>query len=332
MNPEPGTASMAHPQVSIVVPVFNEAEVLNDTWGRLHSVLQETQYRYEVIFVNDGSTDDSDQVLAQLHRENQAVTAISLSRNFGKEYALTAGLDFARGEAVITLDADLQDPPELIPQMLEAWQDGYDVVTMRRVSREGETMAKRSSAWLFYRLLNRISDVPIPPDTGDFRLLSEKAVRAVRQLPERVRYMKGIFAWIGYRRKEIPYERSSRTGGSSKWGYLRLLRLALDGITAFSTTPLRLASYLGFLTAFGAFFFALWTIAKTLLFGEPVAGFPTILTTMLFLGGIQLMAIGVLGEYLGRLFIESKQRPHYLVSSILRHEQDENAGRTSQDN
>jgi len=332
MNPEPGTASMAHPQVSIVVPVFNEAEVLNDTWGRLHSVLQATQYRYEVIFVNDGSTDDSDQVLAQLHRENQAVIAISLSRNFGKEYALTAGLDFARGEAVITLDADLQDPPELIPQMLEAWQDGYDVVTMRRVSREGETMAKRSSAWLFYRLLNRISDVPIPPDTGDFRLLSEKAVRAVRQLPERVRYMKGIFAWIGYRRKEIPYERSSRTGGSSKWGYLRLLRLALDGITAFSTTPLRLASYLGFLTAFGAFFFALWTIAKTLLFGEPVAGFPTILTTMLFLGGIQLMAIGVLGEYLGRLFIESKQRPHYLVSSILRHEQDENAGRTSQDN
>ncbi len=332
MNPEPGTASMAHPQVSIVVPVFNEAEVLNDTWKRLHSVLQATQYRYEVIFVNDGSTDDSDQVLAQLHRENQAVTAISLSRNFGKEYALTAGLDFARGEAVITLDADLQDPPELIPQMLEAWQDGYDVVTMRRVSREGETMAKRSSAWLFYRLLNRISDVPIPPDTGDFRLLSEKAVRAVRQLPERVRYMKGIFAWIGYRRKEIPYERSSRTGGSSKWGYLRLLRLALDGITAFSTTPLRLASYLGFLTAFGAFFFALWTIAKTLLFGEPVAGFPTILTTMLFLGGIQLMAIGVLGEYLGRLFIESKQRPHYLVSSILRHEQEENAGRTSQDN
>ena len=332
MNPEPGTPSMADPQLSIVVPVFNEAEVLNDTWERLHSVLQATRYRYEVIFVNDGSTDDSDQLIAQLHRKNQAVTAINLSRNFGKEYALTAGLDFARGEAVITLDADLQDPPELIPEMLKAWQDGFDVVTMRRVSREGETMAKRSSAWLFYRLLNRISDVPIPPDTGDFRLLSEKAVRAVRQLPERVRYMKGIFAWIGYRRKEIPYERSSRTGGSSKWGYLRLLRLALDGITAFSTTPLRLASYLGFLSAFGAFLFALWTIAKTLLFGEPVAGFPTILTTMLFLGGIQLMAIGVLGEYLGRLFIESKQRPHYLVSSILRHEQEENAGRTSQDN
>ncbi len=332
MNSDPSIVTTAGPQVSIVVPVFNEAKILHESWARLNGVMRDTKYRYEFIFVNDGSTDDSEKVLSEIYRENQHVTTISLSRNFGKEYALTAGLDFARGEAVITLDADLQDPPELIPDMLEAWQDGFDVVTMRRVSREGETMAKRSSAWLFYRLLNRISDVSIPPDTGDFRLLSEKAVRAVRQLPERVRYMKGIFAWIGYRRKEIPYERSSRTGGSSKWGYLRLLRLALDGITAFSTTPLRLASYLGFLTAFGAFFYALWTIAKTLLFGEPVAGFPTILTTMLFLGGVQLMAIGVLGEYLGRLFIESKQRPHYLVSSILRHEQEENAGRTSQDN
>ena len=322
----------ANPRISIIVPVFNEAEILNGTWERLSGVLQKTNYRCEFIFVNDGSADDSEKILAKIHRENQFVTTINLSRNFGKEYALTAGLDFAQGEAVIMIDADLQDPPELIPDMLEAWQDGYDVVTMRRVSRDGETVVKRLSAWLYYRLLNRISDVPLPPDTGDFCLLSEKALGAVRNLPERVRYMKGIFAWIGYRHKEIPYERSSRAGGRSKLGYMRLLRLAFDGITAFSTTPLRLASFLGFLAAFSAFFFGIWTIAKTLLFGEPVAGFPTIMTSMLFLGGIQLMAIGVLGEYLGRLFVESKQRPHYLVSSILRHEREENADQTNQDN
>jgi len=305
--------------LSVIVPVYNEADVLQQTWSRLNEVLQSTGLDFEIIFVNDGSTDNTESVLSDIHNNNQSVTVINLSRNFGKEYALTAGLDFADGDAVILIDADLQDPPELIPDMLKEWQNGFDVVTMRRVSREGETVMKRSSAWLFYRLLNRISDVPIPPDTGDFGLLSAKAVHAIRKLPERVRYMKGIFAWIGFKQKEITYERSSRAGGKTKWGYLRLVRFALDGITAFSTTPLRLASYIGFITAFGAFFFGLWTVAKTLVFGDPVAGFPTLLTTMLFLGGIQLMAIGVLGEYLGRLFAESKQRPHYLVSSIERH-------------
>jgi glycosyltransferase involved in cell wall biosynthesis len=305
--------------ISLIVPVYNEAEVLEQTWSRLNEVLSATNYRIEVIFVNDGSTDRSASILDELHLNNESITVINLSRNFGKEYALTAGLDFAQGDAVIMIDADLQDPPDLIPQMLEAWQNGFDVVTMRRDSREGETFLKRTSAWVFYRVLNRISDVPIPPDTGDFGLLSAKAVQAVRDLPERVRYMKGIFAWIGYPQTEIRYQRLSRAAGTTKWGYLRLIRLALDGITAFSTTPLRLASYVGFITAIGAFVFGVWTIVKTLMFGDPVAGFPTLLTTMLFLGGIQLLAIGVLGEYLGRLFAESKQRPHYLGSSIKRH-------------
>ena len=281
--------------------------------------MQAGSYRYEIVFINDGSSDNSEKILTEIFAQDPAVTAIHLSRNFGKEYALTAGLDFAAGDAVIMIDADLQDPPELIPDMIREWQNGFDVITMRRVSRDGETMIKRSSAWLFYRLLNRISDVPIPPDTGDFRLLSEKAVQAVRNLPERVRYMKGIFAWVGYQQIEISYERASRAAGQTKWGYLRLMRLALDGITAFSTTPLRLASYVGFITAIGAFTFGMWTIAKTLMFGDPVAGFPTLLTSMLFLGGIQLMAIGLLGEYVGRLFVESKARPHYLVRNILRH-------------
>ncbi|NND44630.1 MAG: glycosyltransferase family 2 protein [Xanthomonadales bacterium] len=307
-------------RVSIVVPVFNEAEVLEQTWQRLDQVMETTAYDFEIVFVDDGSSDGTSEKLRALHQHNERVTAVRLSRNFGKEYALTAGLDFARGDAVIMIDADLQDPPELIPGMLDEWRKGHDVVTMRRTSREGESAFKRASAWVFYRLLNRISDVPIPPDTGDFRLLSRPAVDAVRSLPERVRYMKGIFAWIGFRQKEIAYERASRAAGSTKWGYLRLARLAVDGITAFSTLPLRLATWVGFITAFGAFAFGLWTIFKTLVFGEAVAGFPTLMTSILFLGGIQLMAIGLLGEYLGRLFMESKQRPHYLVAEVLEHD------------
>lgn len=312
--------------LSVIVPVYNEADILAGTWQRLEKVMRECAFPFEVLFVNDGSSDTSEAELALLQASHSNVIVINLSRNFGKEYALTAGLDFAEGDAVIMIDADLQDPPELIPGMLEAWSQGYDVVTMRRTSREGESATKRSSAWLFYRLLNRISDVPIPPDTGDFRLLSRKAVLAIRQLPERVRYMKGIFAWVGFHQKEIPYERPARAGGETKQGYFRLIRLALDGITAFSTTPLRLATYAGFFTAFAAFAFGLWFIAKTLIFGDPVAGFPTLMTSMLFLGGIQLMAIGVLGEYLGRLFTESKRRPHYLVQSVLRNPPDPQPG------
>lgn len=311
------------PLISVIVPVFNEANILPHTWNRLEQVMLACKHPFEVLFINDGSSDSSEDELARLQASHSNITVINLSRNFGKEYALTAGLDFAEGEAVITIDADLQDPPELIPDMLAEWARGYDVVTMRRTSREGESAAKRSSAWLFYRLLNRISDVPIPPDTGDFRLLSRKAVLAIRQLPERVRYMKGIFAWVGFHQKEIPYERPARVGGETKQGYFRLIRLALDGITAFSTTPLRLATYVGFTAAIAAFIFGLWFVAKTLIFGDPVAGFPTLMTSMLFLGGIQLMAIGLLGEYLGRLFIESKHRPHYLVQSILRNSPDQ---------
>lgn len=319
----------ARPGISIVVPVFNEAEVLHEAWSRLSGVLRSMDEPFEVIFVNDGSKDATGEILAGIHAREPSVTVINLSRNFGKEYALTAGMDFVQGDAAVIIDADMQDPPELIPDMVAAWREGFDVVTMRRSHREGESALKRGTAWLFYRLLNRISDVEIPPDTGDFRLLSDQAVQAVRNLPERVRYMKGIFAWVGFRQKEILYERDARAAGRTKWGFLKLMRLALDGITAFSTTPLRIASYVGFVTALGAFAVGVFFIFKTLVFGDPVPGFPSLITWILFLGGVQLMAIGVLGEYVGRLFTESKQRPHYLISSVLRHapEEQERGGR-----
>jgi len=320
------TEAPANPELSVVVPVYNEAEVLRELWSRLSGVLRSMGVPFEVIFVNDGSADASGEILADIHAREPSVTVVNLSRNFGKEYALTAGLDFVQGQAAVIIDADLQDPPELIPDMVDAWREGFDVVTMRRSHREGESALKRGTAWLFYRLLNRISDLEIPPDTGDFRLLSHRTVLAVRNLPERVRYMKGIFAWVGFRQKEIRYEREARAAGQTKWGFLRLMRFALDGITAFSTTPLRLASYVGFVTALGAFAVGVFFIVKTLVFGDPVAGFPSLITWILFLGGIQLMAIGVLGEYVGRLFTESKQRPHYLVGSVLRHTPGEQDG------
>jgi glycosyltransferase involved in cell wall biosynthesis len=302
-------------EVSVVVPVFNEEAVLEQTWHRLSEVLQATDRSYELVFVDDGSHDNTATMLVALQDRDPNTALVLLSRNFGKELAMTAGLDYANGNAVIVIDADLQDPPEYIPEMLAEWQKGYDMVTMRRKRRTGESLAKRFSAWGFYRLLNRISDVEIPPDTGDFRLLSRRAVDALALLPERQRYMKGLFAWIGFRRKEIIFDRSSRAAGHSKWNYLRLWHLAVDGITAFSTAPLRMASHVGLWTAAGAFGYGIWIVIKTLLFGDPVAGFPTLMVTVLMLGGIQLLAIGVLGEYLGRLFLESKRRPLYLVQT-----------------
>jgi glycosyltransferase involved in cell wall biosynthesis len=244
------------------------------------------------------------------------VAVVTLSRNFGKEAALTAGLDHASGDAVVVIDADLQDPPELIASMVEAWREGHDVVTMRRDARVGETLFRRASAGAFYRLLNKLSDVPIPLDTGDFRLLSRRAVEALRRMPERNRYMKGLFAWIGFPQKELQYARAARAAGRSQWSYPRLLGLALDGITAFTWLPLRFATYAGLLAAVSALGYGVWIIAKTLIYGEPVAGYPTMMVVILFLGGAQLLATGIQGEYLGRLFSESKQRPLYLVQSV----------------
>jgi glycosyltransferase involved in cell wall biosynthesis len=305
------------PVLSIVVPVYNERAVLPLCQARLRDVLDTLGLPYELVFVDDGSTDESAIYLAALAYKTQSIKLVRLSRNFGKEAAMTAGLEQSSGAAVIVIDADLQDPPELIPQMIAAWRAGADVVCMRRRSRAGETWAKRTSAHIFYRLLNRISEVPIPEDTGDFRLMSRKAVDALAQLPERSRYMKGLFAWIGMPTQVIEYDRAPRAAGHSKWGVLNLVRLALEGITSFSVAPLRWATALGFIAAAGGGAFGIWIVAKTFIFGDNVSGYPSSMAMMTFLGGVQLLTIGLLGEYVGKIYIETKQRPLYLIRDVI---------------
>lgn len=299
--------------LSVVVPVFNEEEALPALQGRLAGVLRTLGCSWEIVYVDDGSSDGTPAVLQALQAGEPAVALIRLSRNFGKEAAMSAGLQLARGDAVVLIDADLQDPPELLPQMLQAWRDGADVVNMRRRSRDGETWLKKSTAHAFYRIINRLSEVPIPRDVGDFRLLSRRAVDALNLLPERNRFMKGLFAWVGFAQATIEYDRHPRAAGYTKWHYRKLWNFAVEGITSFSVVPLKLATWAGLLSALGAFVYALVFIVKTLLFGEPVQGFPTLIVTILLLGGLQLMSIGILGEYLGRLFLETKRRPLYLL-------------------
>ncbi len=302
--------------LSIVVPCFNESDGLLQLHSRLSSVLTPLAVSAEIIFVNDGSVDDTIDIMQLLRTKDRRVGVIDLSRNFGKEIALTAGIDHARGDAVIVLDADLQDPPEYIPDMLAAWRDGYDVVAMKRADRSSDSVCKRVTAAWYYWLLGKLSPVEIPANVGDFRLLSRRAVEALKLLPERNRYMKGLFAWIGFSTIEIPYRRDPRFAGNSKLSIFKLTGLALDGIISFSIAPLRMASVAGTFIALGALIFGAVILAKTLLYGDPVAGFPTLLVTLTFLGGTQLMAIGLLGEYVGRLLVECKRRPLYLINAV----------------
>lgn len=311
------TAAMQEPAVSILIPVYNEAEVLPLCFAKLNEVLVNLDLTYELIFVDDGSNDGSGACLAALVAIQDNVKVISLSRNFGKEAAMSAGLAYSRGAATIILDADLQDPPELIPEMIQAWRAGADVVTMRRRARTGDAWHKRLSAHLYYRLLNRLSDVPIPADTGDFRLLSARAVQALNQLPERSRYMKGIFSWVGFPTTEILYERRPRAAGKTKWGYGHLMALAIEGITAFSTRPLRWASGVGVIVAGMGLSYGLFIATKTILLGEKVPGYPSLVAIIAFLGGVQLITMGILGVYVGKSYLEAKQRPVFLVKDVL---------------
>lgn len=306
--------------LSVVVPAYNEEEVLPIFHDRLVTALANVKAlegRWEVIYVNDGSKDATLRILKELQLADPAIGIAALSRNFGKEAAMSAGLKLASGDAVILIDADLQDPPELIGDMLRVWQQGADVVNMKRSSRQGETWFKKASAAWFYKVINWLSEVHIPENVGDFRLLSRRAVDALNQLPERNRFMKGLFAWIGYKQVVVEYERHPRAAGVTKWPYFKLLNFAIEGITGFSVVPLRLASYAGFLTAFSAFVYALFLLVKTLTIGDSVKGFPTLILTILILGGLQLMAMGIIGEYLGRLFMESKHRPLFLIDEYL---------------
>lgn len=303
--------------LSIVVPAYNEQEVLRAFHERLSSVLAPLTHAAEIIYINDGSSDDTLEVLLSLKENDARVAIVDLSRNFGKEIALTAGLDHAAGDAVVVIDADLQDPPELIPEFIHHYREGYDVVYAQRSAREGESALKKSTAYAFYRLIQRVSKVKIPEDAGDFRLLSRRALDSLKQLREQHRFMKGLFAWIGYPQKAVPYQREARAAGQTKWNYWRLWNFALEGITSFSTAPLKLATYIGLLTALASFIYAGVIIYKTLVYGEPVRGYPSLMVVILFLGGVQLFTIGIIGEYLGRTFNEAKRRPLYIVKDYL---------------
>ena len=302
--------------LSVVVPVYNEAAVIGDFHRRLVAVLDTLPIAAQIVYVNDGSRDGSLQRLRAFADADARVLLLDFSRNFGKEIAMTAGLDHAAGDAMIVIDSDLQDPPELIPDMLREWQAGADVVMMRRESRDGESWLKKATASAFYRLIGSIGEMPIPADVGDFRLLSRRAVEALRQMPERTRFMKGLFAWVGFRQTTIDYHRDARFAGVSKWNYWRLWNLAIEGITSFSSAPLKLASYVGLATAIYALGAGVYVFGKALLWGDPVAGYPSLMVTVLFLGGVQLIALGIIGEYLARMFVEVKGRPLYLLNGV----------------
>ena len=301
------------PTISLVIPCFNEADGLPVLFDRLESATQSLMANFEWVFVNDGSSDATLEILKARATQDSRIRIIDLSRNFGKELALTAGLDHARGDAVIPLDADLQDPPELIASMIDRWQAGFDVVLAIRSSREEDHPIKRMTANGFYRLFGRLSDVEMKPNAGDFRLMDQRVVQALRQLPERSRFMKGLFAWLGFKQTEIYFSREKRAVGDSKWGSWKLWNFALDGIFSFSTAPLRIWSYLGAALSVFSCIYLIFVVLDTLIHGNPAPGYPSLVAIMLFFNGVILLGLGIVGEYIGRIFIETKRRPLYLV-------------------
>jgi polyisoprenyl-phosphate glycosyltransferase len=314
---EPLKASGNTTTLSIVVPMFNEAEVLPTFFARLQTTLDALGVAYEVICVNDGSTDGTRQFLEEAHARDPRIRVLNFARNFGKETALTAGLDHTRGLAVIPMDADLQDPPELIGEMLDRWHQGFDVVLAIRRDRSTDSRAKRLTARAFYSVINRVARIRIPANAGDFRLMDHRVVETLRHLRERNRFMKGLFAWVGFKQCEIGYERQARGGGQTKFNYWRLWNFALDGITGYSTVPLRIAGYVGTFVAVFALLYGSYLVFRTLAFGKDLPGYASTMVAVLFMGGAQLVVLGVIGEYLGRIYSEAKQRPLYIVESSL---------------
>jgi glycosyltransferase involved in cell wall biosynthesis len=304
-------------RLSVIVPTFNEEATLQALLERVVATLEHTTPEYEVVVVNDGSTDRTLAVLAMAHLSNPRIKIVNLSRNFGKEAALTAGLNYAIGDIVIPLDADLQHPPELIPKMVAEWRKGYDMVVAVRADRTGDSAAKRAAAELFYRVMQRLSDVPIPAHAGDFRLLDRRVVEALKLLPERTRFMKGLFAWVGFPQASIPFDPPPRAVGRSRWNYVKLWNFALDGIFSSTTLPLRIWTYLGLGLASAALAYMLVIILRTLIHGIDVPGYPSLAAMLLFFSGMNMIGLGILGEYVGRLFVEAKQRPQYLVRDVI---------------
>jgi len=303
----------ARPLISFVVPMHDEESSLQAFFARVEAVMQSLDSDYEIICVNDGSRDGTLNQLVEAAGRDARIKVVDLTRNFGKDIALTAGLDYTSGDAVVPIDADLQDPPECVPEMIRLWREGWDVVYGTRIDRSSDTMGKRISANWFYHIFNSISEISIPANTGDFRLMDRRVVGDVRRLRERNRFMKGMFAWVGYRQTSVDYARPVREAGETSWNLWKLWNFALDGIVAFTTLPLRVWSYLGGLISVGSFFYAVILMLRVLVWGADVPGYASIMVVVLVFGGLQLLTMGIVGEYLARIYLEVKQRPLYLV-------------------
>ena len=302
--------------ISIVCPFYNEELAVQRFFKALSPILGRINHEFEIICVNDGSVDETMKELLSAQRGDKRIRIVELSRNFGKEAALTAGIDIASGEAVIPIDADLQDPPELIVDLIARWHEGYEVVLAKRADRKSDPLLKRMMAHLFYKIHNAISETPIPDNVGDFRLMDRKVIDALKRLPERRRFMKGLFSWIGFRTTIIEFSRQRRSGGGSKFSGWRLWNFALEGITAFSMAPLRMWTYIGTFIAMISFVYGLYIVVRTLLYGVVTPGYASLIVIVLFIGGVQLIGVGLLGEYIGRIYSETKQRPIYIVRAI----------------
>ena len=302
-------------KISIIIPAYNEEESLPFLYERLNKLMNEIKnYEFEILFVNDGSKDKTIQIIKELRSKDERICYVDFSRNFGKEIAMLAGLDYAKGDSVIFMDADLQDPPELIPELIKYWEEGYDDVYARRKSREGETWLKKFTSKMYYKVLQSLTRVPIQKDTGDFRLLDRRCVNALIKLRESQRCSKSMFSWIGYNKKEVMYDRDPRIAGTTKWNYRKLIDLAIDGITSFTTSPLRVSTYLAIPTFLMLAVYFIYVIAKCIALGVAIQAFQAIILLILFFSGIQIMLFGIVGEYLGRIFNETKNRPLYFVN------------------
>ena len=300
--------------ITLLVPVYNEESVLPQLFKRLDEFTKNTpNYQFEFLFINDGSTDKSFSIIAEQSKKDSRISYINLSRNFGKEIAMIAGIDHVKSDALVIIDADLQDPPELIQEMISYWEDGYDDVYARRNNRQGETWLKKKTSQWYYRILQKSTNIPIQVDTGDFRLLDRRCIEALQKFRESQRNTKAIFSWIGYKKKEIFYNRDPRLSGQTKWNYRKLLNLAIDGITSFTTAPLRMATIFGFIVSFIAFVWIVYLLVRPLFGVSTGAGYSSLMAVILFLGGVQLLSLGIIGEYVGRIFIETKNRPLYLI-------------------
>lgn len=309
--------------LSLVVPMYNEEEVCDLFFEKVIPVLKTITSDFEIVCVNDGSNDTTLDLLIAAHERDPRIKVINLSRNFGKDRALTAGLDYASGDATIPIDVDLQDPPELIPEMVDKWLEGYDMVVAVRRDRTSDSVVKRTSANLFYRFLKLLGESPITPNAGDFRLMDRRVMTALKKMPERSRFMKGLFSWLGFRQYEIYYSRAVRSGGSTKWSPLKLWNFALDGIFSFSTIPLRIWTYLGLALSVFAGIYILFIVTRTLIWGTDLPGYASLVVIMLFFSGMNMIGLGILGEYIGRIFTETKRRPHYLVRDAFGFDEDD---------